>query len=355
MIRLKDVAARAGVSLMTVSKVLRNAPDVSQATKARIRRLVEEMGYVPDALAQGLRTRKTRLFGLVIPSISHPLFGPAASAIEERAHDLGFDVLLAQTQENPQREEVSIRRLLARRVDALFLCPVYRLAPSAPVYQELLASGVPTILLGHRAPFCAQFISVETEDAAASSQITKHLISLGHSQIAFFAGPPAAPWAQERFDGYRRALREAGIPPDDRLIFTAGSTLEDGQKAALQMLNESPGATAVQSSSDAVAMGAALVLMQQGCRIPEDISITGFGDHNASEHFRVPLTTVRQPKFGMGLAAMESMLHLLRGEKAELRRLPGDLVVRVSTAMPNRMRRRPSLPAPFSEIGQWTS
>lgn len=317
---------------MTVSKVLRDAPDVSQGTKTRIRQLAEEMGYVPDALAQAMRTRKTRLFGLIIPSLNHPLLSQAAMVIEERAHDLGYDLLLAQTQDSPHREELCIRRLLARRIDALYLCPVYRLAPSAPVYQELLASGTPTVLLGHRAPFCSSFISVETEDAAASCQLTRHLLSLGHKQIAFFAGPPAAPWAQERFEGYRRAMREAGIAPDDRLIFTAGSSVEDGQKAALQMLNEATGATAVQSACDAVAMGAVLVFLQQGLRVPEDMSVTGFGDHHAAEHFRVPLTTVRQPKPAIGLAATECMLRLLRGEKAESRRLPADLIVRASTS-----------------------
>src|SRR5664279_5152838 len=95
MIRLKDVAARAGVSLMTVSKVLRDAPDVSEVTKTRVRRLAEEMGYVPDALARGLRTRRTRLFGLVLPSVTHPLLGQAVLAIENRAHELGYDLLLS--------------------------------------------------------------------------------------------------------------------------------------------------------------------------------------------------------------------------------------------------------------------
>src|ERR1041385_7738552 len=99
MVRLKDVAARAGVSLMTVSKVLRDAPDVSHATKTRIRQLVEEMGYVPDALARGLRTRRTKLFGIIVPSVTHAMLAQAIVAIEDRAHELGYDVLLAQTQE----------------------------------------------------------------------------------------------------------------------------------------------------------------------------------------------------------------------------------------------------------------
>jgi DNA-binding LacI/PurR family transcriptional regulator len=332
MIRLKDVAARSGVSLMTVSKVLRDAPDVSGSTKARVRRIAQEMGYVPDALAQGLRTRKTRLFGLIVPSVAHPSLSQAALAIQDRAHELGYDLLVAQTQDNPQREEVCIRRLLARRIDGLFLYPVYRLAPTAPVYQELQRSATPTVLLGPPAPFCQAFASIQIDDASGSFELTRHLLNLGHRQIAVFSGPQAAPWAQDRLEGYRRALREAGLTPDDRLIFSAGSTLEDGQKAALQMLNEAVVATAVETASDFAAIGAAQIFLKQGLRIPEDLSISGFGDHFVAEHFQIPLTTVKQPRLDLGVAAAESMGRLLRGEKPDARRLPTELVVRASTA-----------------------
>jgi DNA-binding LacI/PurR family transcriptional regulator len=189
-------------------------------------------------------------------------------------------------------------------------------------------------LLGPRASFCQHFASVESEDTTASSELTRHLISLGHRRIAFFSGPPAAPWAQERFSGYLRALREAGIAPDDRLVFTAGATIEDGQKAALQMLNEATEASAIQTVSDFIAVGAALILSKQGVRIPQDISITGFGDYLIAEHFRIPLTTVRLPKFGIGTAAVDGMLRLMRGEKVESKRLPAEPIFRASTAPP---------------------
>lgn len=334
MVRLKDVAARAGVSLMTVSKVMRDASDVAQITKSRIRRLADEMGYVPDALARGLRTRRTRLLGLVLPSLAHPVLSQAAMAIEDHAHECGYDLLIAQTQDHPQREQVCIRRLLSRRIDGLFLSPVYRLAPAAPIYEELLKSATPTVLLGHRSPFCSGFPSIETDDVLASYQLTQHLIQLGHRKIAFFAGPPAAPWAQERFEGYRKALREAQIPIQDDLIFTAGGTIEDGQKAAVQLLNESTQATAVQTVSDLVAIGVANVFWRQGLSIPDDLSLAGFGDHTAAEHCRVPLTTIRMPRTAMGIAATECMARLFRGETVESRRLASELVVRGSTAPP---------------------
>src|SRR5262245_52495456 len=154
MIRLKDIAEKAGVSIMTVSKVLRDAPDISPATKARVRQLAEQMGYMPDSVAQGLRTRTTKLFGLVIPAATNPVYARVVMSIEEKAHELGFDVILAQSLNIPEREEQVVRRMLSRRVDGIFLAPVYRLDPKAAIYEELTRRGTPTVLLGHRAPFC---------------------------------------------------------------------------------------------------------------------------------------------------------------------------------------------------------
>jgi DNA-binding LacI/PurR family transcriptional regulator len=334
MVRLKDIAQLVGVSVMTVSKALRDEPDVSAETKARIKALAEQLGYVPDSSAQGLRTKTTKLFGLVIPATTNPVYARMVFAIEERAYELGYDVLFAQTLNQPEREEACLRRLLSRRVDGLFLTPVYRFEAEARIYQEIVARKIPTVLLGPPAPFCKNFISVEVEEVAASFAVTRHLLELGHKQIAYFTGPPAAPWAHERFDGYRRAHREAGLEVDDKLVFAAGSTLEDGAKAALQMLGEDCHPTAVQTVSDPVAIGCAETLLQQGIKIPGDVSIAGFGNILAAEFYRVPLTTVSQPKFRFGLAAVETMMNLIRGEKAVSRRLPAELVLRQSTAAP---------------------
>src|SRR5471030_1606379 len=161
MVRLKDIAKQIGVSVMTVSKALRDAPDVSAATKAKIKSLAAQMGYVPDSSAQGLRTKTTKLFGLVIPSITNPVYARIIFAIEERAHELGYDVLLAHSLNKPEREELCIRRLLSRRVDGLFISPVYRFEAEARIYQEILVRQTPTVLLGAPAPFCKNFHSVE--------------------------------------------------------------------------------------------------------------------------------------------------------------------------------------------------
>jgi LacI family transcriptional regulator len=334
MIRLKDIAERAGVSMMTVSKAMRDVKDVSPATRERIRKLAAEMGYTPDSVAQGLRNRNTRLLGLVISAVTNPVFARVMMAIEEQAHELNYAILFAQSLNVVEREEEVIRHLLSRRVEGLFITPVYRMEPTAPIYEELRRRGTPVVLLGPRAPFCQGFVNVETDDSTASYAATQHLLELGHRRIAYLAGPAVVPSAQERIEGYRRALREASIEIDDRLIFNAGSTIEEGEKAALQMLNEAPGATAVQAVNDMVAIGAANVFLNQGLQIPRDLSMVGFGNILVAEHFRVPLTTIRQPKLRLGSAAMESMVRLMRGETPASKRLPAEIIIRASTGRP---------------------
>jgi len=355
MIRLKDIAQSAGVSVMTVSKVLRDAPDISRETKAKIKQLARQMGYVPNFAAQSLRTRTSRLLGMVIPSSANPMFSRVILAIEEQAHEMGLELIVAHTLNSEEREEAVIQRLLARRVDGLFISPVYRLRPEAPVYATLLSRGVPTVILGHGAPFCRQFANVETDDIQASFAATQHLIQLGHRRIAFFAGPHAAPWAKERFEGYRRALRDADMEVDDNLVFQAGGTIEDGAKTALQFVNESARATAIQAVNDSVAIGCASTFLDQGIRIPEDLSLMGYGNILTSEYFRVPLTTVRQPKFALGVAAMESMKKLLGGERPPNKRLRAELILRRSVAAVSTTAQIPTVfpaPSPTNRAGR---
>jgi DNA-binding LacI/PurR family transcriptional regulator len=255
-------------------------------------------------------------------------------AMEARARELGYDLILCHTQNKTEVEESCLRQLLARRVDGIFVTPVYRMGNDAAIYSELEARGVPVVLLGSPAAFCAQFVSVQAEELLGSQAATSHLLELGHRRIAYLTGPLPAMWAQERYEGFRRALREANLEVDDALVFHAGSTIEDGQKAALQFANEQCTATAVQACNDLVAIGFASTLLQQGFQIPQHLSIVGFGNVLTAEHFRVPLTTIRQPKARLGTAAIDVMLQLLRGERPESVRLPATLAVRASTAAP---------------------
>lgn len=335
MIRLKDIAARAGVSVMTVSKALREEPDVSAKTRERLRALAASMGYVPNAMAQSLRTRSTRLLGLVIPGTVNPIYARVLMAIEDRATELGYDLLLAHSLDKPEREEAHLRSFLGRGAEGLLIVPVYRMGQAvSPAYRGLAARRVPCVLLGHPAPHCAGLPSVAADDLADAELVTQHLLRLGHRRIACLTGPIAARWAQERYEGYRRALRAGGLEVAERLVFHAGATIEDGFQAGLELLRENTGATALVAANDMVAIGAANALLGQGLKIPAEMSVAGFGNILTAEHFRVPLTTVREPKFRLGLAAMEMLETLLAGGAVESRRLRGELVERESTAAP---------------------
>jgi len=334
MVRLKDIAERAGVSIMTVSKALRGARDISATTKARLKRLAAEMGYVPDSLAQSLRPRHTHLLGLVVSAVTNPIQARIFLAIEEAAHRMGYEIVLAQTMNISDRQDLAIRRMISRRVDGLFVFPVYGVGPSGgTVFEELKRSGTPTVVLGQHASFCKEFPVVETDDIQGAMAATKHLIDLGHRRIALLAGPANSPWAVERMEGYRLALRDGGLGWDDALVFNAGATIEEGEKAALQMLEESVAFTALVGVNDQVMIGAASVLMGSGVRIPEDVSVVGFGNILMSAHFRVPLKTFHQPKYRVGEAAFNMVMQLIRKEPANLsQRLPVEMVIRSSTA-----------------------
>lgn len=332
MIRLKDIAARAGVSVMTVSKALREEPDVAASTRERIRSLAASLGYVPNAMARSLRSRSTHLLGLVIPGIVNPIYARVLMALEARATERGYDLLLAHSLDKPEREEAHLRRFLGRGAEGLLVVPAYRLGQAvSPVYRDLATRRVPTVLLGHPAPHCPGLPFVAGDDVEAAEALVRHLLGLGHRRIACLTGPIAAPWAQERYEGYRRALRAADLPVDDRLIFHTGATIEEGFQGGLELLRERAGATALVAANDLVAIGALNALLGQGLAIPREMSVAGFGNILAAEHCRVPLTTVREPKFRLGMAAMEVLEKLMAGEPVESRRLRGELIERAST------------------------
>ena len=184
MVRLKDIAHEAGVSVMTVSKALRDAPDIAAKTKLRIGDLAKRMGYTPNLGARSLRVRETRLLGLVIPATTDPVFARIVMAIEQRALEHGYELVLAHTWNKAEREETILRNLISRRVDGNFLSPVYRNDPDVPAYRELKQRGIPTVIMGPLAEFCADFVNVQSLGNESAFGMTQHLIDLGHKRIA---------------------------------------------------------------------------------------------------------------------------------------------------------------------------
>ncbi len=334
MIRLKDVAKRVGVSQMTVSRVLRGAPDISPATQARVHAAARALGYVPDLMARGLRTRRTELVGCVLPRLHDPFWGPAAAAIEAAARARRRDLLLLCSEGDEEIEETALARLLGRRVEGVLLAPVQRPRAAGGIYRHLVEQRAKLVLLGPKPPFLAGFPSVRFADREAVAVGLRHLLELGHRRVAFLAGPTLSPVARERLEGYRETLRRAGIEADDRLVIRAGTSLADGENATRQLLAEERDFTALAAVNDAVAAGALRALTAAGRAVPEQVSLMGLGNHPGAEWAGVPLTTVDPAPAELAHTAARTLFTILDGGRAGDQLLPPRLLRRASTAPP---------------------
>lgn len=332
MVRIKDIAERLGLSLMTVSRALRNSTDVAPATRARVQQIAREMGYVLDVTARGLRTGNTSLIGAVIPSLADPFFARFAAGLEETLAEQGYELILIQSLNQPGREETALRKLVSRRVDGVVIWPAPRLAVTIGDPYTALRLPAGRVLLAGPSPFAtAGYPVVAAYEARGAREAVAHLCALGHFRIACLRGPVMSPLARERFEGFVQGMREAGRPVDDELVFNAGWTFEEGQAALVQMLHEGRDPTAIVAVNDLVALGAMAALKHQGRRVPEDVSVVGHGNLPVAVHSPIPLTTVRVPKHALGVNTAVQMIRLLHGETVTPPRLPTELVVRHST------------------------
>ncbi len=329
-VSIKDIAKAAGVSHSTVSRALRNSPLVNEKTAAYIRKLAEEMGYTPNIVAQSLVTQRTYTIGLVVTSISDPFIDRIVEGIEDLALSEGYSVFLSASHADPGREIAVVETFHRRRVDGLIVLA----SRVGSLYAERLQDlGVPIVLINNQAD--GEYIySVSADDPQGAMLAVQHLVDLGHERIGYVGCHFRAHSNRRRLEGYRRALSRAGIPYRSNLVIhpRTFSDVENG-RAALQPLLES-GATAVFCYNDRTAIGLMVEARKQGLRLPEDLSIVGFDNIEASWYVSPPLTTVDQPRFRMGQEAMRMLLTLLAGGEVSDRSFPCDLIVRESTTSP---------------------
>lgn len=330
-VSIKDVARAAGVSHSTVSRALRGSPLVNPKTAARIRRVAEKIGYLPSALGRSLKTRHTRTFGVVVNTIADPFMAEMVAGFQEVTNRAGYSVLLAESHCDPDRELRAVRSLLEHRVDGV----VVAASRVGPGYRPLFARlGVPVVLVNNQHPQPCQH-AVTIDSLPASRAITEYLISLGHRRIAYIGDRFGYQTDVERFSGYLEALRAHGIKPRPELAVKGDGMIAGGVEAMSALLEIRHAPTAVFCYNDLTAIGAMRAIRARGRRVPDDISVAGFDDLFISADTHPPLTTVRQPKAHMGALAAETLLKLQAGESCPQDvRVPGELVIRESTAPP---------------------
>ncbi|WP_341989739.1 LacI family DNA-binding transcriptional regulator [Azorhizobium sp. AG788] len=326
-VTLADVARTAGVDMSTASRVLRGEATqrVREETRDRILKVAEELQYLANPLARGLRTARTSTIGIVVPQLDNPVFASAIRGAELAAARLGYSLLISHRE--PGATGTTIAKLSqTNRVDGLL---VASLDDDEVLRTDLTAARVPYVLMNRVLPGAA--LSVVLDSRAAARLAVAHLAALGHRRIAHLAGREGGFNAKERWEGYRDGLKAAGIAYDASLVAVAGYTAEGGMWAMRALLPQRP--TAVLAATLVSAAGAMTVLHEAGLRIPEDISVIGLHDAPVAGMLYPALTTVMMPTEEMGSVAATLLIRSLNGESpAAVAPLPpGALISRNST------------------------
>ncbi len=328
---IADVAKVAGVSHMTVSRVLTGSASVKLRTRERVEQAARELGYSPNALARGLASRRTGVIGFLASDISNLYIAELARGVHRFADDVGSVVIMLFTDYSAEREARAIDVLLQRRVDGLIVSPP-RVGDDGRI-RALADSGLPVVsvarFLGHPG-----IPDVTPRVEEATYRATEHLIDLGHRRIAYIAGAPGVNFGRTKVEGYQKALRDRGIPIEDDLVVFSDLTVRDALSAADMLLRRPHPPTAIMGVTDTIAIGAMSAVQAMGLRVPDDVSIIGFDDIPFATTVHPPLTTIMQPAYEMGRTASRLLFDIIeRGVDDEATRIWMDcaLVIRGST------------------------
>ena len=333
-VTMRQIAARAHVSVGTVSHVINNTAGVREPVRRRVLEAIERLGYQPSLLARGLRRNQTTIIGVIIPDISNPFFPLVVRGVEDIAYQNSYRLMLCNADNDAQKEQVYFDELRAYRMAGLIVIPS---ANSRLVAAAGTAGELPVICLD-RCPEGWKGDSITVDNAEGAYQATRYLLGLGHRGIAAIAGQLHVTSAVERLKGFKRALRESGITIAPEYIQEGRFDRLSGYEKSLMLLQFSPRPTAIFAANDLVALGVLAAMRELGLRCPEDVSLAGFDDLEIASFTNPALTTVAQPAYQMGARAAALLFERLRGENLPPQHIVMNtsLKVRDSTAAPSR-------------------
>ncbi|MEN8116600.1 MAG: LacI family DNA-binding transcriptional regulator [Bacteroidota bacterium] len=331
LVTIKDLARELKISPSTVSRALKNHPDISEETKRAVNELAQKLNYQPNAVALSLKQQRSNTIGIIIPEIVHYFFSSVISGIEDIAYDAGFNVIICQSNEKYEREVANAKTLLASRVDGV-LVSISKETEDFKHLYNLQEHNIPMVFYDRVVPgMLADQVIID--DIDASYRATKHLIDSGRKCIAHFAGPQKLLIGKQRKEGYVKALKEAGLEVDNDLIIEADS-FEKARIAVMKLINEKKNFDGVFATNDLTAIGAMQTIQKKGIKIPDEIAIVGFSDGRFSGITDPTLTSVDQHGYEMGTIAMDMLLKRITSETdylAETKVLKADLIVRGSS------------------------
>lgn len=313
-VTIKDIARELGISPSTVSRALKDHPDISQETKRLVNELATKYNYKPNIIALSLRNQRSNVVGVIIPEIVHYFFSSVISGIEEVANEHGYSVMISQSAEDYNREVAACDTFLNGIIDGI-LVSVSKETVNYDHFHRFEEEGIPIVFFD-RAIDEIQADKVIIDDFDGAYQATEHLIVQGRRKIVHFAGPQNRLIGQNRLNGYLKAMRDNGVFVDEQLIIpcdTFQSALVETQK----LIDSGLKFDSIFTVNDFTAAGVMKVLLRNGYKIPSDVAVVGFGDDQTSLMVEPTLTTVNQPGFEMGKKAMEQLIRRITISKPE--------------------------------------
>jgi LacI family transcriptional regulator len=333
-VTLKDIAKASGVDVSTVSRSLNGAYGIHKDTRERVLAIAAELNYRPNRVARGLATGRSHTLGLVVSDIRNPFFADVARGAEDAAFAAGCDLVLCNSDLDPQKQMHYIQLMLDKRVDGVLMNSVGALDRAQ---QEFLSStGIPVVLL-NRPRSTSNFSTVTSDNAEGGFLAGNYLAELGHKRILHLSGPREDGNLRERARGFLRAM--AGRPGVAPAVLHGSHNFDGGYAMMRAALDKEPRVTAVFAGNDILAFGAVRAIIEAGLKVPDDISIIGFDNVELAAVIHPPLTTIHQPKYEMGRAAVEILLKAAEQKQTPLpehRILGVQLIERQSCAPPGR-------------------
>ncbi len=329
MTTIRDVAKAAGVSPITVSRVVNRLENVTPETRARVEKAIEDLSYVRNLAARSLRSLETYTLALLLPDITNTFWTTVARGVEDAAQGGGYSVMLCNTDEDPDKFIQYLNTVMQQRVDGVLVAPV---SSDFSDFAKLAEMKVPTVVLDRRVPGW-DGDSVYCDSIAASQALAQHLLSLGHTRIAIISGPAITSTAEDRVAGYCLALSKAGLPVDTRLIYRGEYRASSGRAMTRDLLQSGLEPTAIIATNNAIAAGVLEELKSQGKNVPGDMAVVCFDEIPEMERFFPFLTSVAQPAYDMGINATQLLLSRISASAPMRPRqviLPTRLILRYS-------------------------
>jgi len=324
-VNIKTVAQKAGVSTATVSRVIREYPGVREDTRKKVLKAIKELNYEINAVARNLRQKKTNTIGVIVGNVLSQFYSIIAKSVEDTANKYGYNVILCNGDENPEKELKYLKVLKSNRVDGIILTPTGK---NAEYVNWLIESGTKVILLDRliNGVDCDSVL-VDNENGAYNA--VKYLVDQGYRKIAIINGYIDRTTGRGRLNGYLKALREAGIPKDDSLIKIGNFKKRSGINLARELLESTNKPEAIFVANLDMTLGALITIKEMGLKIPDGIAVIGFDDPEWTLILNPPITTVSQPVYNLGSAAAEMLISKIENKETRIDNKP--LIMTLST------------------------